>query len=235
MRRSPTPRAPCCSPFASLALFQGALGNPRRRWLTFGAAAWGLAPLLFWGLKPGNSARHNLPAFPPLVFLAVLDAVPARALPHRRAWILIVMLLLLGQMDLTGNNSVTPRVDVLLATEQVENATSSLHARAREFMNSPNPKKAIIETEYLQSYSEFEAWAAAKTPSLREKRNSQKTIGDGPERETRVLLYRQRQSSQSPGAKFAQPGLRRVLPAVFAIEVLHPCRPGGRRTRLPRT
>ena len=27
----------------------------------------------------------------------------------------------------------------------------------------------------------------AKTPSLREKRNAQKTIGDGPERETRVL------------------------------------------------
>ena len=170
-----------------LALLQGALGSKRRRWLTFGAAAWGLGPMLFWGLKPGNSARHNLPAFPPLVFLAVLMLFQLVRYRATRAWILIVMLLLLGQMDLTGNNSVTPRVDVLLAGEQVEKATGSLHARAREFMNSPNPKKAIIETEYLQSYSEFEAWAAAKTPRLREKRNSQKTIGDGPERETRVL------------------------------------------------
>lgn len=171
-----------------LALFQGALGNKRRRWLTFGAAAWGLPPLLFWGLKPGNSARHNLPAFAPLVFLSVsmlFQLVDGRA---RRAWILIVMLLALGQMDLTGNNSVTPRVDVLVATEQVEHATGSLHERAREFMSSPNPKKAIIESEYLLSYSEFEAWAAAKTPTLRERRAGQKTIGDGPERETRVFL-----------------------------------------------
>lgn len=171
-----------------LALFQGALGNKRRRLITFGAAAWGLGPMLFWGLKPGNSARHNLPAFPPLVFLAawmLFQLVDFRA---RRAWILIVALLALGQMDLTGGGSVTPRVDVLLATEQVENSTGSLHERAREFMRSPNPKKAIIESEYLLSYSEFEAWSAAKTPSLREKRNSQKTIGDGPEHETRVLL-----------------------------------------------
>ncbi|HEX2669421.1 MAG TPA: hypothetical protein VHM25_01050, partial [Polyangiaceae bacterium] len=170
-----------------LALLQGALGNKRRRWITFGAAAWGLGPMLFWGLKPGNSARHNLPAFPPLIFLAVsmlFQLVDQRA---RRAWILIVMLLALGQMDLTGGGSVTPRADILLATEQVENSTSSLHNRTRDFMNSPNPKKAIIEGEYLLSYSEFEAWSAAKTPSLREKRNAQKTIGDGPERETRVL------------------------------------------------
>jgi 4-amino-4-deoxy-L-arabinose transferase-like glycosyltransferase len=171
-----------------LALLQGALGNRRRRWLTFGAAAWGLPPMLFWGLKPGNSARHNLPAFPGLVFLAVLMLFQLVNYRARRAWILLVMLFLLGQMDLTGNNSVTPRADLLLATEQVENSTASLHTRAREFMSSPNPKKAIIETEYLLSYSEFEAWAAAKTPTLREKRNSQKTIGDGPERETRVLL-----------------------------------------------
>ncbi|HKO47126.1 MAG TPA: glycosyltransferase family 39 protein [Polyangiaceae bacterium] len=170
-----------------LALLQGVLGNKRRRWLTFGAAAWGLAPMLFWGLKPGNSARHNLPAYPPLVFLAVLMLFRLVDYRARRAWILIVMLFALGQMDMTGNNSVNPRVDVLLAGEQVEKATGSLHARAREFMNSPNPKKAIIETEYLESYSEFEAWAAAKAPALRDRRESQKTIADGPERETRVL------------------------------------------------
>jgi len=170
-----------------LALLQGALSNRRRRWITFGAAAWGLGPMLFWGLKPGNSARHNLPAFPPLVFLAISMLFQLVDQSARRAWLLIVMLLALGQMDLTGYNSVTPRADVLLATEQVENSTAGLHGRARDFMSSPNPKKAIIEGEYLLSYSEFEAWAAAKTPALRDKRNSQKTIADGPERETRVL------------------------------------------------
>jgi len=196
-----------------LALLQGVLGHKRRRWITFGAAAWGLAPMLFWGLKPGNSARHNLPAFAPLVFLAVLmlfQLVDNRA---RRAWILIVMLLALGQMDLTGNNSVNPRVDVLLATEQVEHSTSSLHARAREFMNSPNPKKAILETEYLLSYSEFEAWAAAKTPTLNEKRSAQKTIGDGPERETRVF-----QTGSARVAKTLAQSLRSQGFDVFSLQ-----------------
>jgi len=171
-----------------LALLQGALGNRRTRWITLGAAAWGLAPMLFWGMKPGNSARHNLPAFPPLVFLAVamlFQLVDQRA---RRAWILIVMLLALGQMDLTGDNSVTPRANILEATERIEDGTGTAHEKARKFMRSPNPKKAFIETEYLFPYAEFEAWAAAKAPSLNEKRDSQKTIGDGPERETRVLL-----------------------------------------------
>jgi len=189
-----------------LALFQGALGNKRRRWLTFGAAAWGLPPLLFWGLKPGNSARHNLPAFAPLVFLAVLMLFQLVDYRARRAWPLIVMLLLVGQMDLTGNNSVTPRVDVLLTTEQVQNASSSLHTRAREFMSSPNPKKAIIESEYLQSYSEFEAWAAAKTPTLRARHNSQKTIGDGPERETRLLLIGSARAAKTQAERLRSQG-----------------------------
>jgi hypothetical protein len=189
-----------------LALFQGALGTKRRRWLTFGAAAWGLPPMLFWGLKPGNSARHNLPAFPPLVFLAVLMLFQLVDNRGRRAWILIVMLLAVGQMDLTGAQSVTPRVDVLLATEQVEHATGSLHRRAREFMNSPNPKKAVIESEYLLSYSEFEAWAAAKQPTLRERSHAQKIIGDGPERETRVLHIASARAAKSQAQSLRDQG-----------------------------
>jgi hypothetical protein len=196
-----------------LALCQGALGNKRRRWLTFGAAAWGLPPMLFWGLKPGNSARHNLPALPALVFLAVLMLFQLVDNRGRRAWILIVMLLALGQMDMTGGQSVTPRVNVLLAAEQVEHATGSLHARVREFMSSPNPKKAIIETEYLLSYSEFEAWAAAKKPSLRERRNSQKTIGDGPDRETRVLHTASARVAKSQAQRLREEGF-----AVFSLQ-----------------
>jgi len=189
-----------------LALCQGALGEPRRRWITLGAAAWALPAMLFWGLKRGNSARHNLPAFPALVFLAVLmlfQLVDNRA---RRGWILVIALLAIGQMDLSGGGSVTPRVDLLVATEQVENWSGSLHRRARDFMSSPNPKKAIIEAEFLQSYSEFEAWAAAKEPHLREQKGSQKTIGDGPERETRVLRVGSARSAKAQAQSLRDKG-----------------------------
>ncbi len=167
-----------------VALLQGLVSDRKRAWLTLSAAAWGLGPMLFWGLKPGNSARHNLPAFPPLVFLAVVMLFRLVENNARRAWILIVLVLGLGQMDLTGSGSVTPRVDVLTATAQVERSTGSLHERAREFMSSPGPKKAILEAEYLMAYSEFEAWAAAKTPTLRAR---PKAVLDGPERETRIV------------------------------------------------
>jgi hypothetical protein len=168
-----------------LALLQGLLAADKRRFLqTLSVAAWGLPPLLFWGLKPGNSARHNLPVFPSLVLLAVVmlfQLVGHRAL---RAWLLIALLFAVGQLDLTGYGSVTPRADVLQATEQVQRNTGALHQRARDFMASPNPKKAIIESEYLLAYSEFEAWAAAKTPVLRK---HPKAVLDGPERETRIV------------------------------------------------
>jgi hypothetical protein len=167
-----------------LALCQGLLAGKRRALQILSTAAWGLPPLLFWGLKPGNSARHNLPAFPSLVFLAVVMLFQLVGNTAWRAWLLIVLLFGLGQLDLTGFGSVTPRADVIVATEQTQKNTSALHQRAHDFMSSPNPKKAIIETEYLLPYSEFEAWAAAKAPTLRVR---PRAVLDGPEGETRIV------------------------------------------------
>ena len=168
-----------------LALLQGLCAGGRRTRLTLAMAAWGLPSLLFWGLKPGNSARHNLPAFAPLVFLAALMLFQLVDNQARRAWPLFVLLFALGQLDETGIGSVTPRADLLVVSEQVQHSSSELHGRAREFMASSSPKKAIIETEYLLTYSEFEAWAAAKSPRLSPR---PKTILDGADHETRIVL-----------------------------------------------
>ena len=168
-----------------LAVLQGLFAGGKRTRLTLAVAAWGLPSMLFWGLKPGNSARHNLPAFAPLVFLAVLMLFQLVDHKARRAWPLIIALFALGQLDETGIGSVTPRADLIVVSEQVQHSSSELHGRAREFMALPSPKKAIIETEYLLTYSEFEAWAAAKNPSLR---THPKTIVDGDDRETRILV-----------------------------------------------
>ena len=186
-----------------LALLQGLVADKRRVLQTLSVAVWGLPPLLFWGLKPGNSARHNLPAFPSLVLLAALLLFRLAQNNARRAWLLIVLLFALGQLDLSGYGSVTPRADVLAATEQVERSTSSLHQRARDFMTSAGPKKALIETEYLLPYSEFEAWAAARTPTLRAR---PKAVLDGAERETRVVLVANARAAKSQAQSLRSQG-----------------------------
>ena len=166
-----------------LALCQGLVAGGERARFTWCAAAWGLPAMIFWGLKSGNSARHNLPAFPPLVLLAVLMLFQLCGESTRKVWLLIGALMLLAQLDTTGNNSVNPNIDLLTAAHQVESSSNSLHQRARAFAESPAPKKAIIESEYLQAYTEFEVWAAAKRPALQLK---PRAVLDG-QQETRIV------------------------------------------------
>ncbi|MES1178545.1 MAG: glycosyltransferase family 39 protein [Myxococcales bacterium] len=166
-----------------LALCHGfAVGGSRARF-TWGAAAWGLSPMIFWGMKAGNSARHNLPALPPLILLAALMLFQLCGEKTRKVWILICLLTLVAQLDTTGNNSVNPNIDLTTASHQVESSSNSVHRRSREWAESPALKKALIESEYLQAYSEFEVWAAAKTPSLQV---SPRAVLDGP-RETLII------------------------------------------------
>jgi Dolichyl-phosphate-mannose-protein mannosyltransferase len=166
-----------------LALCQGFVAGGKRARFTFGAAAWGLTPMIFWGMKSGNSARHNLPALPPLVLVATLMLFQLCGEKTRKVWILICVLTLVAQLDTTGNNSVNPNIDLSTASNQVESSSNSVHRRAREWAASPALKKALIESEYLQAYSEFEVWAAAKAPSLQ---LTPRAVLDGP-RETRII------------------------------------------------
>jgi hypothetical protein len=190
-----------------LALLRGLVSEKPRLWQTLGAAVWGLPPMLFWGLKTGNSARHNLPALPPLVFLAAVMLFRLANDNLRRGWVLVVLVFALGQMDYSGYGSVTPRADVLAATEQVERSTSSLHRRARDFMSSPSPKKALVETEYLLPYSEFEAWAAARTPALRARPKAVlDRAEDGTLRETRLVLVGNARAAKSQAQSLRSQG-----------------------------
>lgn len=193
-----------------IALAHGVVSGRESARRTLALAVWGLAPLLFWGLKPGNSARHNLPAFAPLVLLAASFLFQLAQHRPRRAWLLAGLLSGLALFDTSGFNSVTPCVNVLTATHNVEFSTSALHRRARAFATSSSPKKAIIESEYLIDYSEFEVWAAAKEPVLHIERSS---ILDGPDHETRIY----RVTGQRDARTVAQ-GLRREGWDVFSVQ-----------------
>jgi hypothetical protein len=166
-----------------LALVYGFVSGGTRARETLGLALWGLAPMLFWGLKSGNSARHNLPAFAPLALLAAGFLFELVSQKLQRAWLLIGSLTVVGWLDTSGSSSVVPSVDLPATALAVENWTSGMHRRGREFMAGPNPKKAIIDSEYLIAYSEFEVWAAAKSPTFRAQ---PRAVLDGSSSETRV-------------------------------------------------
>ncbi|HEX3774192.1 MAG TPA: glycosyltransferase family 39 protein [Polyangiaceae bacterium] len=166
-----------------LAVVHGLLAGGQRTRLALGMAAWGLPAILFWGLKSGNSARHNLPAFPGLVLLAIGLLFVLVDHNLRKAWVLIGVLAAFALLDETGSGSVAPKINPFTASRQVESSSNSLHSRAAEFVARPNPKKAVIETNYLLAYSEFEVWAAAKSP--RSKPGNPRTVLDG-NRETRI-------------------------------------------------
>jgi hypothetical protein len=193
-----------------LALLHGLVAGGQRTRFTLGAAAWGLPPMIFWGLKSGNSARHNLPAFPPLILLAAVLLFQLCQDKSRKVWLLILLLTLLAQLDTTGGNSVNPKVDLLATSQQVQGSSDSVHRRAREFAESPSPKKAIVESDYLGAYTEFEVWAAAKVPSLQA---SPRAILDGPDRETRVVPVGGAHAAKAAAARLRDQGYE-----VFSVQ-----------------
>ena len=193
-----------------LALAYGLVSGGERARRAIALGIWGLTPLLFWGLKPGNSARHNLPVFAPLVLLAAGFLFELANSETARAWFLILVLSVLGWLDTSGYNAVVPSVNLLATTRAVEGSTSALHERARQFAASPSPKKAIVESAYLIDDSEFEIWAAAKAPTPRAR---PRAVLDGPDRETRVYQV----GGQREARAVAQ-GLRREGWEVFSVQ-----------------
>jgi len=186
-----------------LALLHGVVSDPKRRRETWALAAWGLPPMLFWGLKTGNSARHNLPALAPLILLAagLLFLLSEQRL--LRAWALIGLLLCASLLDETGAGSVWPKVNPLTSAKQVTGSTSALHERAREFAARPSSKKALIESNYLVAYSEFELWAAAHSPKFAQ--GHPHGIVDG-QREARVHLTGNARSARALAQELRKSG-----------------------------
>ena len=186
-----------------IALVAGFVSGGKRARTTLALAIWGLTPLIFWGLKPGNSARHNLPVFAPLTLVAAIFLFELARGKTGRAWLLTAALGVIGWLDQSGYNSVTPPVNVFDATRNVEGSTGALHARVCEFASAPGAKKAIIESEYLIDYSEFEMWAAAKSPRARAQ---PRAILDGPDRETRVYEVSGTREARSVAQRLRQDG-----------------------------
>jgi hypothetical protein len=144
-----------------------------------------------------------LPAFAPLCLLAAAFLFELAQQELRRAWLLIGSLTVLGWLDTSGTSSVVPSVNLLETTQGIEAWSSTLHRRTREFMARPNPKKAVVDSDYLIAYSEFEVWAAANAPTARAQ---PRAVSDGPNRETRIYSVGSQRDARSVAERLRRDG-----------------------------
>ncbi|HSF81642.1 MAG TPA: hypothetical protein VLA49_10435 [Anaerolineales bacterium] len=140
------PLAAIASPF----LAKDQTLRPVLTWIS--AAA--LVLVVFWGVREGNSARHNLL---PDIFLVMLLALPLSTKLHIRWGVLLVLMCI-------GNYFVLPpQVGMVaptgrLATNSIllQEARLNLHNRGRTIANLTEDKVAVIGEGPLQPYYLFE-------------------------------------------------------------------------------
>jgi Dolichyl-phosphate-mannose-protein mannosyltransferase len=130
------------------------------------ALLWGLPPILAWGVRFGNSARHNVPAFPPLILFTVIVIFEITKQDVRRAAALIACTLSASYFSNTaGNDSLKPQSNLLELTAVMQKYSASVEQRGRGLAASPALKRVVI-AGYADAFTEFQVLAAAKKPVL---------------------------------------------------------------------
>jgi hypothetical protein len=149
-----------------LALIHGLVSGGALRRGALLAALWGLPPIIVWGFQFDDSARHNVPGFPPLVLCATIFLFHIVGDEPRRAALLIAALMTVSYMSNTwGNGSIVPQSNLIALSEKVEGMTLDFHARARAIAEDPSPKRLILYSSE-DPYIQFEVFARAKHPKL---------------------------------------------------------------------
>jgi len=177
-----------------LALLHGLVRDREARARVLGVAIWALPSIVFWGITPGNSARHNVAAMAPLAFAAtafLFDIAGEKSRPY----LLVAAVMACSYLDTSGDGTVVPSFNIVRGSRRLQRSSDDLHSVVRDFMHQPAPKKAVVDSDFFNPYSTFEAWAAATKPTLSE------TSGydDGPDRSTRIL----RTNSPTAARRFA--------------------------------
>lgn len=139
-------------------------GRPRKQAIL--ALMWALPPILGWGIRFGNSTRHNVPAFPPLILLATIFLFDLAKQDTRRATALVVALMGLSYFSNTsGEEALKPQSNLLALTAVVERRTQNTHARARDLAQSPGQKRVVI-AGYADAWTEFEVLSDGQNPKI---------------------------------------------------------------------
>ncbi len=150
-----------------VALLAALFAGGREARLALAALTWGLPPILFWGLLRGNHVRHSVFGVAPL-FLVVSHF--AFRVVNERTWRALVFALCLVGIsyfsDTKGRGAVAPASNLIASTARLEEATAGYHRSSRRVASSPAPKRAVVGSDILSPYLDFEVFAAAKDPVM---------------------------------------------------------------------
>jgi hypothetical protein len=150
---------------ALFALACGLVGRKHAR-LAFVAALWGFPLVAFWVLIPGNSARHNLGAQPPLMLAVALLVTRVAETRARAIAITCAMVVLNYFSDMEGEHAglgtMMPKTNLLQLSADLKQQSLSHVAAARPFTTIADPKKAAID-RHLLAWVIFEEAAVAET------------------------------------------------------------------------
>lgn len=147
-------------------LYCAVAGRAQRRLLAL-ALLWSLPPLLLWGLKFGNSARHMMAPALPLVLLVAASAFSIRKL-GRGAYALLALLVMGNYASTRVNTStVTPSSRVFEAPGAIQDYLETFVERSRDFERLAADKKLLV-ARGASPYALYEVAARAQEVEVAE-------------------------------------------------------------------
>jgi hypothetical protein len=161
-----------------IAILGALAAGGRQRRLALAALVWAVPPILFWGLLYGNNARHSVFGMAPL-FLVAAEFV-FRVVYERtaRAFMFALCLVALSYWSETkGRGPVAPASNLLESAEHLEQLTQGYHRNSRRLAASPSLKRAVIDSDIVSPYLDFEVFALAQHPVMR----GGAELDDGPQ------------------------------------------------------
>ncbi len=150
-----------------VAILAALLASGRQSLLALAALAWGLPPILFWGLQYGNHCRHNVFGIAPLLLVVGQFVFRAAGESLWRATVFALCLVGISYFsDTKGHGAAAPASNLIESTARLEETTVGYHLSSRRVASSGAPKRAIVGSDILSPYLDFEVFAAAKQPVM---------------------------------------------------------------------
>jgi hypothetical protein len=142
-----------------VSLAAGLVRRRQLRVLLF-AFFWALPLLLFWGLMMGNSARHLMAGFCPLLFAGA--AVTVEMLRDRRLrWAVVVVVLTANYFISPQGGAISPTANLYKLNRIVEDFAYFRHTFAKTFAELVDIDKKLYIGSTTAAYVEFESFIRA--------------------------------------------------------------------------
>lgn len=138
------------------------LSNAAGRRLLFFVACWSLPVVLFWGARPGNSARHLLSvAFPVALLIALFVIAVLRSPTQRAAALSALVVLNYFSGPLPSSSTIAPSTELISSRDMLQSETDRLMAVGSEFATSSEAKKLLVGS-WTSPYVMFQVLSGAR-------------------------------------------------------------------------